>query len=230
MNKNGKMTIGWRIASIRDQHNKTLEEFGKIIDGASKSNVSKWEKGEVLPNRKRLKMIADYAGIHVNELLFGTLEYYALNIFFDTMKDYLDQCNEKEQGDSIIRLLDVNEIKDAFDAWLSENVDKYSFDDEEVFREKTLECIKNNLEYHKKKNPVTPKDAILNTFDKVHDAQLDLKDYFYFGEEDSDGNVKLVLREGMSQELHNALESILLNSQNQIDFLLDIFKLDEDNQ
>lgn len=71
MDNTQKHLIGKRISFIRDKHNKTLEEFGKIIDNATKSNVSKWEKGEVLPNRKRLKMIADFDGTTVEYLLTG---------------------------------------------------------------------------------------------------------------------------------------------------------------
>lgn len=83
-----KKYVGWRISSIRDKHNKTLEEFGKLIDGATKSNVSKWEKGEVLPNRKRLKLIADYEGITINELLYGDFNEFSLDVFLDTQNDF----------------------------------------------------------------------------------------------------------------------------------------------
>ena len=83
-----KRFVGIMIAAIRDKKNQTLEEFGKLIDGATKSNVSKWEKGEVLPNRKRLKMIADYGGINVNEMLYGPFDMYASEVFFDAQDKF----------------------------------------------------------------------------------------------------------------------------------------------
>ena len=71
MNETQKRLVGKRISQIRDKHDITLEEFGKVIDNANKSNVSKWEKGEVLPNRKRLKMIAEFGDTTLEYLLTG---------------------------------------------------------------------------------------------------------------------------------------------------------------
>ncbi|MEH6892135.1 helix-turn-helix transcriptional regulator, partial [Bacillus sp. JJ864] len=39
-----------RIAEIRRDKGLTLEEFGKLVDNAGKSIVSKWEKGSTIPN------------------------------------------------------------------------------------------------------------------------------------------------------------------------------------
>lgn len=65
-----KKLVGQRIEDIRLSKGMTLEEFGKMF-GASKSNVRSWEIGKNLPNKKRLKNIADLAGITVQELLEG---------------------------------------------------------------------------------------------------------------------------------------------------------------
>ena len=48
----------------------TTKEFGALF-GASDSNVTSWEKGRTLPNKERLKNIADLAGITVQKLLEG---------------------------------------------------------------------------------------------------------------------------------------------------------------
>ena len=59
--------IGERIKNIRLSKGMTLEEFGKLFS-AGKSNVSKWEKGQTLPNADRLKSIAGFANITIEEL------------------------------------------------------------------------------------------------------------------------------------------------------------------
>ena len=46
----------------------TTKEFGALF-GASDSNVTSWEKGRTLPNKERLKAIADLAGMTVQHLL-----------------------------------------------------------------------------------------------------------------------------------------------------------------
>lgn len=68
--KVNKNKVGVRIQQIRRNKGMTLEEFGKLF-GASRGNVSLWEKGYSLPNNKRLKSIADLANITVDELLHG---------------------------------------------------------------------------------------------------------------------------------------------------------------
>lgn len=49
----------------------TGEQFGKLVDNADKALISKWEKGLNIPNKKRCQIIASFAGITVDELLFG---------------------------------------------------------------------------------------------------------------------------------------------------------------
>lgn len=100
MREKTKKQIGSRIAQIRDKHNKTLEEFGNIIDGATKSNVSKWEKGEVLPNRKRLKMIADFDGLALEELIYGDLTSYV----YALAEDFKQNPPDKESQDSLANM------------------------------------------------------------------------------------------------------------------------------
>lgn len=67
-----KKEIGLRIKIIRKNLGLTLEEFGKLVGNAQKSNVSKWEAGKSVPSNERLKKIADLAHIPVSDLLLGT--------------------------------------------------------------------------------------------------------------------------------------------------------------
>lgn len=76
-----KNTVGLRINKIRVSRKETLEQFADQIRNktsmkvkTTKSNVSKWEKGENLPNDITLKAIADLGNITVDELLYGSIE------------------------------------------------------------------------------------------------------------------------------------------------------------
>ena len=61
-----KKAIGQKIKEIRLNRGMTLKEFGEIID-APLSAVSNWEQGLNLPNKKRLKQIADLENQTVEE-------------------------------------------------------------------------------------------------------------------------------------------------------------------
>lgn len=65
------MSVGSRIKSIRQSKGLNQEEFGLQVENAHKTLVSKWEKGQNLPNSQRLKRIAEIGGITLNELLYG---------------------------------------------------------------------------------------------------------------------------------------------------------------
>lgn len=73
-----KKELGNRIKEIRVAEKDTLEAFAnkinKYSDGvikSGKSNVSRWEKGENIPNDITLKAISDIGRVTVDELLYG---------------------------------------------------------------------------------------------------------------------------------------------------------------
>lgn len=115
-----KKSIGERIKKIRLQSGKTQETFGKEF-GASKGNVAMWEKGATLPNAERLNNISEFAGISVNQLLFG--KEYSLNILkkmqeedfsklksllYNNIKDFIIRYYDVE--DSIYFNLDIKKV------------------------------------------------------------------------------------------------------------------------
>lgn len=69
-----KEYVGARIREIRLARGETLEEFGQLF-GSSKGVVNNWEKGRNLPNKRRIKSIADMANISVQDLLHGVKRY-----------------------------------------------------------------------------------------------------------------------------------------------------------
>lgn len=69
-----KVAIGNRVKSIRINLGLTAEAFGKEVDSenpAAQSLVSRWERGVNLPNRERMKTIAELADVTVVDLIYG---------------------------------------------------------------------------------------------------------------------------------------------------------------
>ena len=115
-----KKIVGERIKNIRLQSGKTQESFGTEF-GASKGNVAMWEKGATLPNVERLNKISEFAGISVNELLFGKKYTFDLlkklyqedvskleTIIYENVKDFIVRYNDIE--DSIYFNLDIKKV------------------------------------------------------------------------------------------------------------------------
>ena len=79
--------VGVRIKTIRQKLGKTTKEFGALINGASDSLVSRWERGVNFPNTKRLNLIAEVGGTTVDYLLYGSLDDYARSLLNDLEKE-----------------------------------------------------------------------------------------------------------------------------------------------
>lgn len=66
-----KKAVGRRIKNIRLSKGLTLDDFGEIVK-ADISNICRWENGKMLPNKNRIYKISKFAGITVNQLLYGS--------------------------------------------------------------------------------------------------------------------------------------------------------------
>ena len=69
-----KKAVGARIRAIRLDRGMTMVELGELLS-APQGAVSNWERGENLPNKHRLKKIAEFANISVQDLLHGVKRY-----------------------------------------------------------------------------------------------------------------------------------------------------------
>lgn len=87
MNSINKKAIGLRIKTIRKQKGLTMKEFGKLIEDAAQSLVTRWENGTSIPNNERMKIIADIGNISVNELLYGSFENYISNVILENSNE-----------------------------------------------------------------------------------------------------------------------------------------------
>ncbi|KAA9218641.1 MULTISPECIES: helix-turn-helix domain-containing protein [Aerococcus] len=117
-----KKQLGNRIKEIRVNLKLTLAQFADEIrnktDGISKtgkSNVSKWERGENVPNGITLKAIAELGGMSVDELLHGASGYVEYNNNKITLFNII--TNQISVMNSMIKKIDSNtnlalELKD----------------------------------------------------------------------------------------------------------------------
>ena len=62
--------VGRKIRSIRKKLGLTMQEFGHKVSNSPRSTVSTWEHGGNLPNKAKLRKIADIANCSVEDLLF----------------------------------------------------------------------------------------------------------------------------------------------------------------
>lgn len=131
--KVNKRNVGLRIRQIRNSLNLTLEEFGKIFSSdinnklnAGKSNVSTWERGDSLPNKQRLDIIAKKGNMTVNELLYGSIDEFLDNNLVSILEYQTGNKVSSNEEYSIARL--------QFKKWLED-------------RNITLENITNVYDY-----------------------------------------------------------------------------------
>ncbi|MGX7059867.1 helix-turn-helix domain-containing protein [Vagococcus humatus] len=100
-----KTEVGKRISIIRKSLGKNMDEFGELVSGASKSNVSKWENGVSLPSNERLKIIAEIGNTTVENLLHGEQI---------TLEKLYENANPKEVG-KIVKYARLYWDNDLFD-------------------------------------------------------------------------------------------------------------------
>lgn len=114
-----KKKVGLRIRRIRNSLNLTLEEFGKIFSSdvnnklnAGKSNVSTWERGDSLPNKQRIEIIAKKGNMSVNELLYGSIDEFLDNNLVPIL--------EYQTGNKISSNEEYSIARQQFKKWLEE--------------------------------------------------------------------------------------------------------------
>ena len=93
-----KALLGERIKEIRVKRKETLDQFAKKIRlktdnkiKTTKSNVSKWEKGENIPNDVTLQAIADLGKTTVGWLSYGSYDDYAEYLLTTLEKELIEK-------------------------------------------------------------------------------------------------------------------------------------------
>lgn len=137
MQINNKL-VGNRIKKIRSEKGMSQEEFGLLIKNAHKSLVSKWEKGQSLPNNDRLKRIAEIGETTVDFILYGSLDDYARNLLKELEKELHEDDSINKGTISLI----VNDVENRlFPKYL-----RHSFKDQESLDKAFNEYKKDAIE------------------------------------------------------------------------------------
>lgn len=102
-----KKAVGMRISQIRKSKGLTLEEFGKLVDNAGKSIVSKWERGITVPNNERLKRISEIANVSTTYLTTGKYTEYDLTKGNKTL--FIDEFKSRREEEKKATLLRIEE-------------------------------------------------------------------------------------------------------------------------
>jgi len=94
INNVDKEAVGQRIKSLRAKKGLTMEKFGELFQPpASKSIVSRWERGKTLPSSERIKKISEIYGISTYYILYGK------KTFEDLSQDSSDLQNKVKEID-----------------------------------------------------------------------------------------------------------------------------------
>ena len=194
-----KTALGNRIQLIRKELGKTLKDFGKLVDDADKSLVSRWEKGLTVPNNKRLKIIAELGNLTIPELLYGSIEDYLLkeiNNYFDNQVGF----DSSPEGIEYVK-------KDALQQSLKNPILNA------IYGEESEEHLFNSLlddEISK---------AILRRFNLTDFTNLGFIRYALIELKDTKDQLKGYLDNGINKDLYNETVSILDKASSEIKVL-----------
>lgn len=189
-----KDDVGFRISNIRKRLGLNQELFGKKINQAHKSLVSKWEKGQSLPNNERLKLIAELGGISVDELLYGSFE----NRVIQLISNYI---NENENAPYSVLLLEKDNqlnvvLHNVLNFILSTQFHK------NLDNDKLMNIIDEQITKEFIRGEYSNENAISYIRDYIAiNVSQELYEYFYRIEEGG----KMKLRDNMSQDLYDLL-------------------------
>lgn len=198
-----KSSVGNRIQSIRKQKGLTLEEFGVFFDKADKSLVSKWEKGKALPNNHRLKLIAQFGEISVNELLYGSLEEYTHSF----LRERFRNTETPKLGDQI----EMQIIKEVVYQVLRNPT--YNG----MYAAQEFDLLNSSLQ-----NEI---NRALNRFINHHGFSNDgAINFSLSGINDIKNELKLYLEKGIDQELYKEIDAAFSNTYTQIHSLRSKYK------
>lgn len=142
-----KYKVGQRIKFIRQSHNLTMNDFGKVID-APKSAVNNWEKGRNLPNKERINKIAKLGNTTTNFILYGSLRDFTFKLLSSYIWGKIDMYEDVKQviWEYTTKIqTNVKELLISIDMGLITNLDNSKVTNEQA--DETYKNIKMNAIY-----------------------------------------------------------------------------------
>lgn len=173
--------VGKRIQHIRLSHGNTLEEFGKLVENASKGMVSNWERGINLPNKARLARIAEIGSITVDELLYGTSAEH-LEIAEKAYEIALNSTPNDSKEGAALRYFNLSQRKILFTDTLNTYFDSMAYNPDSGIEVEMLASFMIVVFFKKYANKIKTNSNLVETI--FHDLlEINVHDYPSLGRE-----------------------------------------------
>ncbi|SFE36758.1 helix-turn-helix domain-containing protein [Trichococcus pasteurii] len=202
-----KNEVGFRISSIRKQLGLNQELFGEKISNAHKSLVSKWEKGQSLPNNERLKIIADLGGITVDELLHGNQYEYAYNLIND-LYDQLDASKKVLSEDKREAIME-DILQRVTNSPISKRMDYLS----PKYKEYITVMFEIHFDDYFIKEVISNENAISLVINKLESIQFFIDDYFSYDPERATTIITEKLDPELEVKLYDLIEDARISAE-----------------
>ena len=203
--------VGRRINSIRKDMGINQEDFGKRIYDAHKSLVSKWEKGQSLPNNERLKKIAEIGGITVNELLYGNMKNFTSSYFDERISENQEKAKGSFYGSMLNDSEYIQSVKDDF-------LHKVQFYDlNHADTEALNKLIDESMYAVMRGEEYTNEGAFALAKNRLHDTVQQLEEFFHeVIREEGKNRITPNIKNGLDPVIFERLKLIFNHAENEV--------------
>ena len=202
--------MGRSIKNIRITNGLTMEELGARLK-TSKASVNNWEKGVNLPNKPRLKKIAELGGITVNELLYGDMKNF-ISSYFD---ERISENQEKAKGSFYGSMLNDSEYIQSVKKDFLYKVQFYELNhaDTEALNkliDESIYAVMRGEEY-------TNEGAFALAKNRLHDTVQQLEEFFHeVVREDGKNRITPNIKNGLDPVILENLKLIFNHAENEV--------------
>ena len=202
--------MGRSIKNIRITNGLTMEELGARLK-TSKASVNNWEKGVNLPNKQRLKKIAELGGISVNELLYGDMKNF-ISSYFD---ERISENQEKAKGSFYGSMLNDSEYIQSVKKDFLYKVQFYELNhaDTEALNkliDESIYAVMRGEEY-------TNEGAFALAKNRLHDTVQQLEEFFHeVVREDGKNRITPNIKNGLDPVILENLKLIFNHAENEV--------------
>ena len=202
--------MGRSIKNIRITNGLTMEELGARLK-TSKASVNNWEKGVNLPNKQRLKKIAELGGITVNELLYGDMKNF-ISSYFD---ERISENQEKAKGSFYGSMLNDSEYIQSVKKDFLYKVQFYELNhaDTEALNkliDESIYAVMRGEEY-------TNEGAFALAKNRLHDTVQQLEEFFHeVIREEGTNRITPNIKNGLDPVILENLKLIFNHAENEV--------------
>ena len=187
-----------------------MEELGARLK-TSKASVNNWEKGVNLPNKQRLKKIAELGGITVNELLYGDMKNF-ISSYFD---ERISENQEKAKGSFYGSMLNDSEYIQSVKKDFLYKVQFYELNhaDTEALNkliDESIYAVMRGEEY-------TNEGAFALAKNRLHDTVQQLEEFFHeVIREEGTNRITPNIKNGLDPVILENLKLIFNHAENEV--------------